>query len=90
MKQIPHSCKLGLLCNKPFLKMTTLLPDSETIPGIGCFCSALLPARNSGEILARVGQTLSGRVPAIAATFRSALTELEPALSCHYPGQAGF
>ena len=47
-------------------------------------------ARNGGEILARVEQTLSRRVPAIAATFRSALTEFAPALRCHYPGQAGI
>jgi len=46
--------------------------------------------RNGGEILPRVEQTLSRRVPAIAATFWSALTEFGPALRCHYPGQAGF
>ncbi len=42
------------------------------------------------EIVARVEQTLSRRVPAIAASLRSALTEFAPALRCHYPGQAGF
>ena len=47
-------------------------------------------SRNGGEIVARVKQTLSRRVPATAATLRSALTEFAPALSCHYPGQAGF
>ena len=55
---------------------------------VGVFLNCL--SRNGGKILARVEQTLSGRMPAIAATFRSALTGFAPALRCHYPGQAGF
>ena len=49
-----------------------------------------MPARNGGEIFARVEQTLSRRFARESGDLWSALTEFAPALRCHYPGQAGF
>ena len=48
----------------------------------------LLPGPEWREILARVEQTLSRRVPGDSGDLGSALTEFAAALRCHYPGQA--
>ena len=55
---------------------------------VGAFSGEML-ARNGGEILARVEQTLSGRVPAIAATFGRSCQSLRPRYAATIRGQVG-
>src|SRR5579862_1762234 len=49
----------------------------------------MLSARNGGEIGAGRANSVKARARD-SGDLRSALTELVPALCCHYPGQAGI